>query len=100
MLTPEREWRRIAAWSYVAVAAQLLLTVPLAFALNIGKDDAYTLASTGQGAAYALHQAIFFEQNAPLYFVVMSLWRAIDGSAPFARLFSVLCAAATVLALP
>jgi len=100
VLTPEREWRRIAAWSYVAVAAQLLLTVPLAFALNIGKDDAYTLASTGQGAAYALHQAIFFEQNAPLYFVVMSLWRAIDGSAPFARLFSVLCAAATVLALP
>ncbi|TAM86017.1 hypothetical protein EPN42_14005 [bacterium] len=84
----------------VLVLAQLAITVPLAYALNVWQDDAYTLASTAGSLRHAVHQAIFFEQNAPLYFALMVLWRAMSSSYFVARLFSVLCAAAVVYALP
>ncbi|HEY8313548.1 MAG TPA: hypothetical protein VIG51_05185 [Candidatus Baltobacteraceae bacterium] len=83
-----------------AAALNLAFTFPLAFLLNVWQDDAYTLDTTGRGIAYALHQSIFFEQNAPLYFLFLSLWRHINGSFGFARLFSVLCVAATVYLVP
>ena len=79
-----------------ATCLNLAITIPLALFLNVWQDDAYTLHSTGTGVAYAFHEAIGFEQNAPLYFVAMALWRDINHSAVFARLFSVLCAALTV----
>jgi len=84
----------------VVVVIQLMITVPLAYALNVWQDDAYTLASTSNGPLHAIHQAIYFEQNEPFYFAFMSLWRAVSHSYFFARFFSVLCAAATVYLLP
>ncbi|MDE2572986.1 MAG: glycosyltransferase family 39 protein [bacterium] len=84
----------------IAVVVQLALTIPLSFILNINQEDAYTLHSTAYGAAYALHEAIFFEQNAPLYFVAMALWRVLGQSHMVASLFSVICAAITVLMVP
>src|SRR5581483_12335958 len=84
----------------IAACAQLVLTIPLAIVLNVWQDDAYTLFSTDRGLGYAFHQAIGFEQNAPLYFVVMTLWRHVDGGAVFARMFSVLCAASTEKLIP
>lgn len=83
-----------------ASALQLLITLPLAYILNIWQDDAYTLHSTTSTVAYAFHEAVGFEQNAPLYFVLMDLWRHLDQSAFFARLFSVLCAAGVVALTP
>jgi hypothetical protein len=84
----------------VAVAINLAITLPLAYLLNVWQDDAYTLNTTGRDLSYALHQAIFFEQNAPLYFLLMTVWRHINDSYFFARLFSVLCAAATIYLIP
>ena len=83
-----------------ACALQLLITVPLAYILNVWQDDAYTLHSTASTVGYAFHEAVGFEQNAPLYFVLVDLWRHIDQSAFFARLFSVLCAAGVVALTP
>ena len=84
----------------MALGANLALTVPLAAILNVWQDEAYTLQTTSRGAGYAFHQAIGFEQNAPLYFVVMALWRHAGDGIFFLRLFSVLCIAATVLLIP
>lgn len=78
----------------------LAVTVPLAFTLNVWKDDAYTLHTTGSGIGYAFHQSVTFEQNAPLYYVVLAVWRYVNESAVWARLFSVLCGAAAVMAVP
>lgn len=72
------------------------LSLTLAALLDIRFDEAFTLNTTSQGVVYAFHQAIKFEQQAPLYFVVLSLWRNIDSSILFARLFSVLCFPLTV----
>ncbi|HLI96049.1 MAG TPA: glycosyltransferase family 39 protein [Candidatus Baltobacteraceae bacterium] len=81
-------------------AASFLLIVPLAFVLNIWQDEAYTLHTTSQGVAFAFAQSLSFEQNAPLYFVLLTLWRHVSESIFFLRLFSVLCAGLTLLMVP
>ena len=68
--------------------------------LNVWQDEAYTIHSAAGGAAYAFHEALAFEQNAPLYFVVMSFWQAVNSSPFFLRLFSIACIAVTVLLMP
>ncbi|TAM74862.1 hypothetical protein EPN44_10120 [bacterium] len=100
LATQARNQPRVATLTFVMVVAQLAITVPLAYVLNVWQDDAYTLASTAGSLRHAIHQAIFFEQNAPLYFALMVLWRAVSSSYFVARLFSVLCAAGVVYVLP
>ena len=78
------------------MAVSLVLSLILAYLLDIRFDEAFTLNTTSRGVVYAFHQAIKFEQQAPLYFVVLSLWRSVDSSIFFARLFSVLCFPLTV----
>jgi hypothetical protein len=78
----------------------LAITLPLAFVLNVWKDDAYTLHTTASTLGYAFHQSIAFEQNAPLYFLIIELWRHVNASAVWARMFSVLCGAAVVATVP
>jgi hypothetical protein len=75
------------------MAANLLITIPLAWVLNTWIDEAYTLHTTGSSLGYAIHQAIHFEEQPPLYFAILDLWRGLDHSVFFARLFSVICAA-------
>jgi hypothetical protein len=84
----------------IAVAANLALTLPLALILNVWQDEAYTLNTTGSGLQYAFTQAVGFEQNAPLYFIVLTLWRTLNGSVFFLRFFSLLCAALAIWLTP
>ncbi|HEV7180287.1 MAG TPA: hypothetical protein VGN11_10450, partial [Candidatus Baltobacteraceae bacterium] len=76
----------------VAVSISVGLMFVLAYVLNIWQDEAYTLQTTSRGIVYAFHQAVAFEQSAPLYFLALTLWRHINDSVFFLRLFSVLCA--------
>lgn len=82
------------------VIIYLAVTVPLAFLLNVWQDDAYTLHTTHDGIAYAFSQAVTFETNAPLYFVLETLWRHLNESAVWARFFSVFCGAGVVAVMP
>ncbi len=84
----------------MALGVNLVITLPLAAVLNIWQDEAYTLQTTSRDLGYAFAQAIGFEQNAPLYFVAMTVWRHAGDGIFFLRLFSVLCIAATVLLIP
>lgn len=83
-----------------AVVLNLAIALPLAYALNIWQDEAYTLHTTAHGIQYALQQAVTFEQNAPLYFLIIVALRHVSESIFFLRGFSVLCAAATVSIVP
>jgi hypothetical protein len=68
-------------------------TVPagiLGWIMDIRFDEAFTLETTSRGFFYAIAQAIEFEQQAPLYFALLSLWRRMDLSIFFARSFSLL----------
>lgn len=82
----------------VLIAAHLAIALPLAFYLNVWTDEASTLYTTGGGFMQAFHHVFADEKQAPLYFLLMSLWRKIDDSVFFARVFSMLCSAAAILA--
>lgn len=91
------------------LALHLLLTIPLALGLNLWIDEAYSLDTTQLGFWATGQQAITFENQPPLYFMLLSLWRSlgdfwgvVDRAAiAWARLFSVFCLALTVvLAFP
>jgi uncharacterized membrane protein len=82
------------------VLAHLAIVVPLAIILNVWQDEAYSLLTTGGSLGHAIHQAMFFEQNAPLYFIVLWLWRQISGAYWWARIFSIGCTAATIALVP
>jgi hypothetical protein len=73
------------------------IAVPLAWKMNIWTDEAFTLHTTSGSVGYAFRQAANFELQPPVYFVLLKLWRGIDDSIFFARLFSILCAGAAVV---
>lgn len=69
----------------------LVVALPFAYYLNIWVDEASTLHSTGSGFAYALDAAFRDENQSPLYFLLLSLWRTIDPSIFWTRIFSIIC---------
>lgn len=69
----------------------LLVVLPLAYYLNIWADEASTLYTTQSGFSAAFQNALADEKQAPLYFWMLSLWREINDSIFFARLFSIVC---------
>lgn len=73
----------------------LLVAIPLAYYLNIWADEASTLYTTKHGV-WAGFQAASNEKQAPLYFILLSLWRLIDSSVFFARVFSVICSVLSI----
>jgi hypothetical protein len=83
----------------VAAIAYLSAGIWIASHFATWTDEEYTLATTAHGAAYAIRRAIDYELQAPLYFAVLAVWRLVDPSVAFARLFSLLCAAAFFFAL-
>jgi hypothetical protein len=75
----------------------VLIGLPLSALLNIWLDEAFTLHSTGAGPLAAWVQAITFDGQPPVYFVLESLWRELnETSIVFARVPSILFAAAAV----
>ena len=78
------------------IVLHLLIVLPLAWYLNIWADEASTLYSTQHGIVETFQHAAAVERQAPLYFWVMSLWRSIDGSIFFARIFSIICTVAAI----
>ncbi len=78
------------------IVLHLLIVIPLAYYLNIWADEASTLYTTQNGIFAALQNAASDERQAPLYFWIMSLWRSINGSIFFARLFSIICGVVSI----
>lgn len=81
---------------HLFIILNLGITLFLAYKLNLWLDEAYTLHTTGKGFTHAFYQASHFELQAPLYFVLLSLWRKLNSTIFFARLPSVLCVALSI----
>jgi hypothetical protein len=85
----------------LAVTAYLIVGGVLAGFLGTWTDEEYTLATTAHGFEYAIRHAAGFERQAPLYFALLAVWRSVPhllDSVWFARMFSVLCGAGTLVA--
>lgn len=81
---------------WLLAAAHLAIAIPLAWSLNLWIDEAWTMQTTARGVRLALTEAVSGERQAPLYFLLLAVWRLFDDSLFFARLFSILCTAASV----
>lgn len=86
--------RRRFVW--LPIILHLAITLPLAYVLNIWMDEASTLYTTQHGFFHTLSNVFIDEKQAPLYFLVLSVWRTLDDSIFLARLFSVIAGAAAV----
>lgn len=76
---------------FLLLFLHLVIALPLAYYLNVWVDEASTLNSTGQGFSHALSAAFRDENQSPLYFLLLSLWRMLNGSIFWTRIFSVIC---------
>ena len=73
----------------ILILLHVAVTLFLAYKLNIWVDEAFSLHTTERGVGYAFQQALHFELQAPLYFILLSIWRKLDSTIFFARLLSV-----------
>jgi 4-amino-4-deoxy-L-arabinose transferase-like glycosyltransferase len=76
---------------YAFLLLHLVITLPLAYYLNIWADEGSTLYTTQNGFFQTFQNTLQDEKQAPLYFLLMSLWREINSSIFFARLFAIIC---------
>ena len=81
---------------HLIVFLNLAITVPLAAILNIWTDEAYSLNTTGKSLQYAISQAVNFELQPPLYFALLNIWRSVNDSIFWARLFSIIAIVLTI----
>lgn len=77
------------------IFSHLFITIILAAKLNIWIDEAYSLNASNLNLAQAIDQANAGYQP-PLYYFILTLWRSLNPSIFFARLFSVICIALTL----
>ena len=75
------------------------LTLWLSATLGVWQDEAFSLDTKGGSAARTLHQALFFELQPPLYFLLLWAWRRLADGYDWARLLSVACTGAALAAL-
>lgn len=76
---------------YLLIFLHLVISLPFAAKLNIWTDEASTLYTTKHGFFQAFQNLFSDEKQAPIYFLLLSLWRKINDSIFFARLFSIIC---------
>ncbi len=82
----------------ILIFLHLAVALPLALKLNIWVDEASTLYTTKHGFFQAFQNIFTDEKQAPLYFLILSLWRKINDSIFFAQLFSMIFSAAAIFA--
>ncbi len=82
----------------ILIFLHLVIAVPFALTLNIWVDEASTLYTTKNGFFQAFQNIFTDEKQAPLYFLILSLWRKINDSIFFAQIFSMVFSAAAIFA--
>jgi uncharacterized membrane protein len=74
----------------------LTVTIYLSVELTIWVDESSSLITTSKGFKDALNSAIYYEYQAPLYFLILWGWRQLDDSIFFGRILSILFAVASI----
>jgi uncharacterized membrane protein len=84
----------------ILIAIHLAIALPLAYFLNVWSDEASTLTTTNFGIQHAFNEIFSVEKQAPLYFLLLSLWRNINDSVFFARIFSIIFTVGSIWIFP
>jgi hypothetical protein len=91
-------WSR-SAWIPVAsVGGVILLAIWNSYHKSLWIDEAYALSTANRSLRGTWHQALHFEQQPPLYYVLLNLWiRLGPKTVHWMRALSTVCAAGCVL---
>jgi mannosyltransferase len=84
---------------WLLVAAFLAVSVYNNVHNGLWLDEAYSLNTSQRGLADVLRQALHFELQPPVYFVLLHWWLALCSSLVCARLLSTACAAGVLFGL-
>jgi uncharacterized membrane protein len=84
----------------ILIVIHLAIVLPLAYVLNVWSDEASTLTTTNFGIQHTFNEIFSVEKQAPLYFLLLSLWRGISHSIFFARVFSIIFSIASIAIFP
>lgn len=68
-----------------------IVLVYLASEINVSEDEAYTLNTTSHNLKGIILQSYHFENQPPVYFLVLGLWRLLNSGILFTKLFSIFC---------
>ena len=79
------------------ILLHLVITVPLAYILNIWYDESCSLLTTSGSIATTIQRSIQIEWQPPVYYVLLDIWRGFDNSYFFARLLSIIFSCAAIL---
>ena len=95
-MTRQKIEKSLPLFFYVLPLIHILIALPLAYYLNIWADEGSTLYTTENGFFQTLQNVFQDEKQAPLYFLILSLWREVNHSIFFARIFSVICSVISI----
>ncbi|GEM_PF-5311051 len=84
---------------YIFLAITFALLAVFSFTEFIWVDEGYSLMTSSKSLGYAFEKSLTFELQPPLYYVLLSLWRNINSTIPFAKLLSVLLLMASAFPL-
>jgi uncharacterized membrane protein len=84
-------------YSLIFFMLYVAVLVYLAGVAAVWEDEFYTLNTTSRSLSEVFSQSYHFEAQPPFYFVLLKLWRLIFPTVFFARIFSVLCIAGSVI---
>lgn len=82
-------------WSRAIIPAILIVqfwtAAWICLTFNIWVDEYYSLHTTSRDFSFAVTQALRFEEQPPLYFMALWVWRQLNLSLFWGRLFSTIC---------
>jgi uncharacterized membrane protein len=91
--------RKHPEWLVVILAVFFaLIHLLISIKQSIDIDETYTLNTTRQDLGSVIHSSLVMEMQPPLYFAVLKIWRVVDDSILWARIFSILCMSFSILA--
>lgn len=94
--TSEDTFPWIAISLIAGICVHLAIALPYAYTLNVWSDEASSLFTTSNGLLATIDTVFANEKQAPLYFLLLSVWRSINESVFFARILSIIAALSAI----
>src|SRR5262245_13661673 len=84
---------------WAAMVLVLVAGLRSAIGRSLRLDEAFSLETSapGQSLRHVVHQALWFEQQPPLYFTLLHFWLSLINSPVFGRFLSTLAVAGAIV---
>ena len=85
-----RNKNRSGLYAFLIIAGFFVIVFMISLSQFVWIDEGFTLTTIAANVRSVWHRAFIFEGQPPLFFVILAVWRNINSSVFFIRIFSVL----------